>query len=93
MWGFILAVIGGLLVPQAEEPLARPIAKAISPAVRVEPSEIRLLAFIIVMLIVGIVATLFESGSAFWVMAGGAVGLFGQRIYTFVKAQFDNRTR
>lgn len=93
MWGFILAVIGGLLVPQAEEPLARPLARAVAPALKVEPGEMRLFAFVIVMLIVGILSALLDSGSAFWVILGGALGLFGARLYTFVKAQIDNRGR
>ena len=91
MWGFILAVFGGLIVSQIEEPIARPLARLMAPVVRFEPGEMRLLAFVIVMLVVGILVELINSGSTFWVILGGALGLVGMRLYTFVKAKIDNR--
>lgn len=93
MWGFIVAVIAGLATRQAEEPLARPLSRLIAPVVKVEPDEIRLFAFILVMLIAGILSELLHSGSTFWVILGGALGYFGMRLVSFVKAQIDGRPR
>lgn len=93
MWGFIVAVIAGLATRQAEEPLARPLARMIAPVVKVEPDEVRLFAFIVVMLIAGILSELLRSGSAFWVILGGALGYFGLRLFAFVKAQIDGQPR
>lgn len=93
MWGFIVAVVAGLLTTAAEEPLARPAARALARVVQVEPGEMRLFAFVLVMLIAGIAAELLDSGSAFWVILGGALGYFGTRIAQFVKAQVDGRPR
>jgi hypothetical protein len=91
MWAFILAVIAGLLVGPAEEPLAKPVARLIAPVVRIDPAEMRLLSFALLMLIVGVLAELLHSGSTFWVILGGVIGLFAMRIYAFVKARIDNR--
>lgn len=91
MWGFIVAVIGGLVVAPAEDALAKPVAKFISPVVKVEPGEMRALSFALVMLIVGIIAALIHSGTAFWVILGGVLGLFGQRLYVWGRGLIDKQ--
>lgn len=91
MWGFIVAIIGGLLVAPAEEVLAKPFARLIAPVVKIEENEMRALSFALVLLIVGIIVELIHSGKPFWVILGAVIGLFGQRIFTWGRGQFDKR--
>jgi len=78
--GFIIAVIAGFLTPHAEQPLARPLARALGGAIRLEAGEMRLLSFMLMMLLAGLASALLSSGSAFWVMLGGALGYFATRL-------------
>ena len=71
MLGIICAVIAGFAAKYVEEPLARPLATALRGKIDIEPGEMRLVSFILVMLIAGIAAELLHSGSAFWIMVGG----------------------
>ncbi len=91
MWGFIVAVIGGLVVQPAEDLLAKPVARFIAPVVKIEPGEMRLLSFLLVMLIVGIIAALLDSGSAFWIVLGGMIGLFGRRLVAWGQERLAKR--
>ena len=93
MFGFILAVVAGWLTPVAEWPVARPLAKAMRPHVVVEESEMRVLAFIIMMLVAGLLAEIFDSGSAFWVIVGGTLGFYGTRIVTRLRGVLGGRPR
>lgn len=91
MWGFIVAVIGGLVVAPAEELLAKPVARLLAPVVKVEPGEMRALALALVLLVVSIVAELIHSGTPFWVVLGAIIGLFGQRLLTWGRGKIDGR--
>jgi hypothetical protein len=93
MLGFIVAVVAGWLTPVLEEPLARPLAKAIGGVVRVEAGEMRALAFIIAMLAAGVAAELFDSGSTFWVILGGAIGFFATRLVAALRAVIEGKPR
>ena len=85
MFGFLIALVAGFATPKLEEPLARPVAKAMARFVPVEPGEMRLLAFILAMLIAALVAGIFGSVSALGLMVGGAFGYFGQRIIAAIQ--------
>ncbi len=91
MFGFIIALIAGFLAPHAEGPLARPLAAAMRDKVPLAPGELRLLSFILVMLLAGIAAELLDSGSAFWIILGGALGYFALRLVAAGQALFDQR--
>jgi hypothetical protein len=93
MWGFILAVAAGFCTPYAEEPLARPLARWAERHVTLEPGELRLLSFAIVMLIAGVGSALLDSGSAFWVILGGVIGVFAARIVAALRETMDSRSR
>ncbi len=93
MIGFILAVVAGWLTPAVEGPLTRPLAKAMAPRILVEPGEMRALSFIIVMVAVGVLAELFDSGSTFWVILGGAIGFFGTRIIGALRVVIEGKPR
>jgi hypothetical protein len=92
MLGFIAAVVAGVLTPYLQDPLARPLAEALSPRIVLEPGEVRLLAFMIAMLIAGIVANLLHSGSTFWVILGGVLGYFGPRLVAAAKDGMNGRS-
>lgn len=91
MWGFIVAIIGGLLVAPAEDLLAKPVARILAPVVKVEDAEMRALSLAIVLLIVGIIAAVIDSGSPFWVILGAILGLFGQRLYAWGRGAIEKR--
>lgn len=80
MFGFLVAIVAGFVTPQLEEPLARPLVRKLGKVMTFEGAETRLIAFIMAMLVAGIVSALLESGSAFWVILGGALGYFGVRL-------------
>lgn len=91
MWGFIVAIIGGLVVQPSEDMLARPVARVFDPVLKITPEEMRLFAFVLVMLIVGIITWILGSGSPFWVIFGGALGLFGRRLVSWGQEQLAKR--
>jgi hypothetical protein len=93
MIGFIVAVVAGWLTPMLEAPLARPLARAMGPRILVEPGEMRALSFIIAMLAAGVVAELLDSGSAFWVILGGTIGIFASRLAALLRKVIEGRPR
>ena len=92
MLGFICAVIAGFSAHYIDEPLVRPLVRALQGKIDVEAGEVRLVAFIITMLLAGVAAELLDSGSAFWMILGGALGYFAIRIVAAVKAWIDRQT-
>lgn len=91
MLGFIVAVVAGFLTPYADPPLARPLARLLEGRITLVASEVRLIAFMLVMLGAGAAAVLLDSGSAFWVMVGGVLGYFGTRIVALLRDLIDKR--
>jgi hypothetical protein len=93
MLGFVIAVIAGFLTPYAEAPIARPLAGALERWITLEPGELRLVAFALMLLAAGLVSALLNSGSAFWLILGGTLGYFAMRIVAAVREVIDNRAR
>lgn len=91
MLGFIIALIAGFLTPHAEAPLAQPIVKALQRQMEVAPGELRLIAFVIMLLLAGIASALLDSGSAFWVTVGVSLGYFGVRLTTAARKAIEDR--
>lgn len=91
MLGFIVAAIAGFITPQLETPVARPLARMMEKHITLEAAETRLIAFIVAMLGAGIVASLLDSGSAFWMILGGAFGYFATRLVAAARAIMDAR--
>lgn len=91
MLGFLAALVAGFLTPHAEEPLARPVARALKGHVELAPGELRLLAFILALLIGAVVAELLDSGSPFWVVLGGGLGYFATRLTAAARRAIDTR--
>lgn len=91
MLGFIVSVVAGFVVPHLEGPIGRPVARFLAKHITLEEAETRLITFVIAMMGAGVVASLLDSGSMFWMTFGGALGYFGQRLVAAGKTAMDNR--
>ncbi|MEN8896089.1 MAG: hypothetical protein ABF248_08375 [Yoonia sp.] len=91
MLGFIVAAVAGFIAPQLEAPVARPLARMLEKHITLEAAETRLLAFIVALLGAGIVGSLLDSGSTFWMVLGAALGYFGTRLVAAARAFMDAR--
>ncbi|SLN19378.1 hypothetical protein [Roseisalinus antarcticus] len=85
MLGFLIAIVAGYLTPAAEETAARPLARSMAAHVKVEPAEIKALAFMIVMLAAALLNAAFDSGTPFGLILGGALGYFATRIIAAIR--------
>lgn len=91
MLGFIFAAIAGFVTKYAEDLVALPLVRALRGKIDIEAGEVRLVAFMSVMLVAGIAADLLGNGTTFWFIIGGILGYFALRIVAFVKAAVDGR--
>ena len=91
MIGFLVALIAGYFTPQLDSPVSVPLRRSISAHVPVQEVELRLISFIVAMLAAGLIAALFDSGSAFWVILGGALGYFGKRLFAAGQREVERR--
>lgn len=89
MLGFLIAAAAGFLTPQITDSLAGQVIRAMSVHIKVEPTEKRLVGFMLAMLAAGIAASLLHSGTPFWVILGGVLGYFGTRIATTAQKLFN----
>ena len=91
MLTFILAVIAGFATPFVEPALTKLVRPRLGD-VPVHESEYRTITFVLLLIVVAIVAII--SGvlaSAFTVLLGGALGLFGVRFFKALKALADGQ--
>ena len=91
MFGFIIALVGGFATPYLDAPVARPLAKLVSPLFTVEESEYRLLSFMVVLVAVGVLARLLLSGTTFWIAIGLVLGYFATRLVEGAQKLLANR--
>lgn len=91
MLGFIFALVAGFVTPMAEDPVGRPLAKMLADTLGVEDSDLRVLTFMAMMLIAGILSAVFATGSALGLAAGGALGYFGMRILRWLQRIIEGR--
>ncbi len=91
MLGFIIAVLAGFATRHIEEPLARPLAKALRPVVEVTEAEMRLLAFGVAMVGATVLGGFLHSGSPFWMVLGGVLGVFAQRLFESANKAFGRK--
>lgn len=92
MLGFLIAALAGFLTPQIEAPVAGPIFKTLERYFKVEPSEKRLIAFMVALLAAAVCAALLDSGTTFGVILGAILGYFGLRLFAVLKKIIDGRT-
>lgn len=85
MLGFLIAIVAGAATAKIEDLAARPLAKILGDNIEVFDDELPVLAFIIGMLVAGILSTIFSNGSGLALIVGGALGFFGVRIIRLVQ--------
>ncbi|MFQ3183098.1 MAG: hypothetical protein ACI9RO_002095 [Alteromonas macleodii] len=83
MFGFLIALAGGAGTPMIESPLARRAAKSMSQHIEVQENEVRALAFMIAMIVVGVACSVFDAGSPLGLAVGGTLGYFGRRLLSW----------
>lgn len=77
-----LGVLAGYLTPQAEPHLNKALKDILLDEVPMKEGEFRLFTFVVMMIIASVLTALFGAdSSAFLLLFGGGVGVFGQRIY------------
>ncbi len=91
MFGFLIALAAGAVTPMLELPLAHPIARMISQNDDVKDTELRALAFMIAMIIAGVLCSVFNTGSPLGLAIGGTLGYFGLRILRTAQRMIEER--
>lgn len=91
MFGFLIALIGGAVTPMIEAPLARPVARMMGEGFDVKETEVRALAFMIAMIIAGILCSVFNSGSALGLAVGGTLGYFAMRLLRTAQRMIEDK--
>lgn len=89
MLGFLIALAAGYFTPKLEEVAARPLAKSLAGTLKVEPGEMRTLAFMVGLLGAALLAVVLDSDNAFGVVLGGVLGYFGTRIVAALRRAMD----
>lgn len=93
MIGIVIAFGAGYIAMRLDDPVSRPLAKAVSPFVKVNDGEIRLVSFIIALLGAAVLVQATDNVSPFWLILAGSLGYFGARIYAAAKLAWENRSR
>jgi len=91
MFGFLIAFAAGAATPMIEAPLARPIARMMGETIDVQGTELRALAFMIAMIIAGILCAVFSSGSALGLAVGGVLGYFFMRLLRTAQRMIEDK--
>jgi hypothetical protein len=92
MLGFLVAALAGFFTPQLEGPVAGPIVKFLETYFPVEPTEKRLIAFMVALIGAAVGAVLLDSGTVLGVIAGAILGYFGLRLFNLLKRIIEART-
>ena len=88
---FILSLIAGFATPMAE-PILTGALKPFMKDVPVQTGEYRTITFVLLLLGVAILAMITGSNApSFTILLGGALGLFGMRIFNAVKNLIEAR--
>ena len=85
MFGFLIALAGGFVSPMLEGPAARPVAKMMGGKIELEDGEIGALAFMIAMIVAGVLCAIFSAGTPLTLAVGGTLGYFGTRIVKWLR--------
>ena len=86
MFGFLIALVAGYLVPQLDKPVARPVIKTLSKHMTFEEVETRLISFVAALIAAAVISAIFGTGSALGLIVGTLLGYFGQRIWNAIQA-------
>ena len=91
MFGFLIAVAAGAVTPMIETPVARPVAQALTQRMEFSDGELRALAFMIAMMVAGLLCAIFGTGSALGLAVGGTLGYFAVRIVRIIQRISEGR--
>lgn len=91
MFGFLIALIAGFATPMLETPAARPIARLMGRNVELADGELRALAFMIAMIVAGVLCAVFSTGTPLSLAIGGTLGYFGTRLLGWGQRALENR--
>jgi len=91
MFGFLIAIAAGAVTPMIETPVARPLARAMGDNVELADGELRTLAFMIAMIVAGVLCAVFDSGSALSLAVGGTLGYFGMRLVRWLQRVIEGK--
>lgn len=91
MFGFIIALIAGAATPMLEGPAARPIARVLGANIALAEGELRALAFMIAMIIAGVLCAVFSTGTPLSLAIGGTLGFFGMRLIRWGQRAIEDR--
>ncbi|MBU2993763.1 hypothetical protein Q4555_11995 [Octadecabacter sp. 1_MG-2023] len=91
MFGFLIALIAGGVTPMLEGPIARPIAGMLSDSIELAEGELRTLAFMVAMIIAGVLCAVFSTGTPLSLAIGGTLGYFGMRLLRWGQRALENR--
>lgn len=89
MLSFIIAIAAGFATPHAEPFVFKGMNAVKMGDFPLQAGELRTLTFILLMLAVSIL-TLGSDISAFPIILGGGLGLFGVRLFNTIKAHFTS---
>ena len=81
MFGFLIALGAGFLVPHIMQPIAQPLAAQLRRFITVEEGEIGVIATMVAMFGASVVAAVFDSGSTIGLTVGVFLGYFATRIF------------
>ena len=81
MFGFLIAVGAGFLIPHLLDPVARPIVAQLRRVMTIAEAEIATIAALVAVIAAAFVASIFDSGSALGIGIGVFVGYFATRIF------------
>ena len=87
MFGILIAVGAGFLVPHIEQPVARPIAVQLRKFLTVADTEMTAIAIMTAMFGAAVISAVFDSGSAIGLSVGVFVGYFATRIFAAANAK------
>ena len=91
MFAFLIAACAGYMVPLLEDALGRPVVKMLRGSMPVDENETRTVTILAVLLVVSLLAVAFESGNAFGIALGLALGYFGTRLFAAIKSAVDGK--
>ena len=91
MLGFLIALIAGGVTPMLETPIARPVARMMGNNVELADGELRALAFMVAMIIAGILCAVFSTGTPLSLAIGGTLGYFGMRLLRWGQRAIEDR--
>jgi len=87
MLTFVIAIVAGVLSPRAVPFLKDRVADILPDGPDLSEAELQVFAFALLMVLVGLLAFLSDSGSPLGLALGGLLGRFGKRIADLIRSR------